>query len=382
MTITGTGFTGATAVSFGATSAASFTVNSATSITAVSPAESAGTVDITVTTPNGTSATSANDQFTFVAAPTVTSLSPTSGPATGATSVTITGTGFTGATAVSFGATSAASFTVNSDTSITAVSPAHVAATVDVTVGTVGGTSAVSANDQFTFTATGGGPAVVGNCQGQVLLASVKPALTDVTQIGVKVNGALAKDQTTKLAIGGTCTAPARTGDTHIPQPTGTLTPKSEVVSLLGNASCSAPVDDPNIAQAWPENGKVTWTMTQTYTDLVTGLVHPYKIQAAISILGFNPAGPDVVNVGGIVLTGLAPGAGVTGNVWQDPVVKTGGSSGYNTGYELDLTSSAGCADATPNNASISKILLGGGGTSSSSLLGSSATGMSFTLGQ
>ena len=49
MTITGTNFTGATAVKFGATNAASFTVNSATSITATSPAGS-GTVDVTVTT--------------------------------------------------------------------------------------------------------------------------------------------------------------------------------------------------------------------------------------------------------------------------------------------------------------------------------------------
>jgi uncharacterized membrane protein len=62
--ITGTGFSGATAVKFGASSAKSFTVNSAISITAVSP-KGKGTVDITVTTPGGTSATSAADQFTY-----------------------------------------------------------------------------------------------------------------------------------------------------------------------------------------------------------------------------------------------------------------------------------------------------------------------------
>ena len=76
-----------------------------------------------MTTAGGTSATSAADQFTYVAAPTVTSLSPTSGPATGGTAVTITGTGFTGATAVTFGGTAATAFTVNSATSITATSP-------------------------------------------------------------------------------------------------------------------------------------------------------------------------------------------------------------------------------------------------------------------
>jgi DNA-binding beta-propeller fold protein YncE len=66
VTITGTGFTGATAVRFGATNAASFKVNSAASITAVSPRmKTGGTVDVTVTTPAGTSPTTAADQFTF-----------------------------------------------------------------------------------------------------------------------------------------------------------------------------------------------------------------------------------------------------------------------------------------------------------------------------
>ena len=40
------------------------------------------------------------DQYTYVAAPTVSALSQTSGPAAGGTSVTITGTNFTGATGV------------------------------------------------------------------------------------------------------------------------------------------------------------------------------------------------------------------------------------------------------------------------------------------
>jgi hypothetical protein len=65
VTITGTGFTGATVVDFGTTAATSFTVVSGTSITAKSPAESAGTVNVTVTTASGTSATSSADQFTY-----------------------------------------------------------------------------------------------------------------------------------------------------------------------------------------------------------------------------------------------------------------------------------------------------------------------------
>jgi plastocyanin len=63
--ITGTGFTGATTVMFGSVASMSVVVNSDTSLTAVSPAESAMTVDVTVTGPGGTSAVSRKDHFKF-----------------------------------------------------------------------------------------------------------------------------------------------------------------------------------------------------------------------------------------------------------------------------------------------------------------------------
>ena len=85
------------------------------------------------------------------AAPVVTSISPTSGPAAGGTTVTITGSGFTGATAVDFGTTPATSFTINNDGSISAVDPAGTG-TVDVTVVGPYGTSPTTAADQFTYT--------------------------------------------------------------------------------------------------------------------------------------------------------------------------------------------------------------------------------------
>jgi hypothetical protein len=63
VTITGTGFTGATSVLFGGAPATAFSVVSSTSITATAPAIS-GTVDVTVSTSSGSSATSPADQFT------------------------------------------------------------------------------------------------------------------------------------------------------------------------------------------------------------------------------------------------------------------------------------------------------------------------------
>ena len=207
VTLTGTGFTGATAVHFGATAAASFTVNSDTSITAVSSAASAGTVDITVTSAGGTSATNPSDQFTFFAIPVVSNLSPNSGPINGGTSVTITGENFTGVTAVFFG-DMPAGFVVNDDTSITAMSPGEGSPdNVDVTVTSPGGTSAVSAADQFTYststtvpTSTSStttttlppcGPTPVSGCQGA---AAQKASL-------VLANGKLSWKWTSSAAV-------------------------------------------------------------------------------------------------------------------------------------------------------------------------------------
>src|SRR5262249_45568208 len=153
VTIAGPNFSGATAVSFGSNAAGSFTVNSATQITATSPA-GIGTVDVTVTTESGTSPITTADQFIYVPAPTVTNVNPNTGPTSGGTSVTITGTNFSGATAVRFGSNAAAPLTVDSATQITATSPAGIG-TVDVTVTTAGGTSAISSGDRFTYRPVG-----------------------------------------------------------------------------------------------------------------------------------------------------------------------------------------------------------------------------------
>jgi len=173
--ISGTGFTAATSVAFGTTSVtaqcpqspgtACFTVVDDTTIDAVSPAHSAGTVDIKVTT-GPTSATGPSDTFTYAAVPTVTGVSPTTGPMSGGTTVTITGTNFSGGniavsevdfgggspiTTACTGGSTTDCFSVTDATHITAFPPASSAGTVDVQVITQGGTSATSSADQFIF---------------------------------------------------------------------------------------------------------------------------------------------------------------------------------------------------------------------------------------
>jgi hypothetical protein len=149
VTITGTGFTGATAVTFNGTAATDVTVNSDTSITAVVPTgATTGAIAVTAGGVTGTSGTN----FTVNASPTptITTFNPTTG-AVGST-VTITGTGFTGASAVTFNGTAATTFTVDSDTQITATVPTG-ATTGDIVVTTPGGTA--TGATPFTVSATG-----------------------------------------------------------------------------------------------------------------------------------------------------------------------------------------------------------------------------------
>jgi hypothetical protein len=165
LTLTGTGFTGATGVSFGG-AAAAFTVVGDTSITVTSPSAPAGTVDIVVTGPGGSSTTGPVDQFTFVAAPVVTSISPTSGPMQGGTTVTLTGANLTDVTSVAFGGQPAL-FTVVDDATITATSPPTDSSPGDsagVTASSIGGTSTVTPADQFTYTAGSGGGGGSASC--------------------------------------------------------------------------------------------------------------------------------------------------------------------------------------------------------------------------
>jgi alpha-tubulin suppressor-like RCC1 family protein len=160
VTINGYNFTEVLAVRFGSTEASAFKVNSPNSISAVAPAGT-GTVNVTVLSAAGTSPVSPLDQFEYVPVgppPVVKKLEPDEGSSAGGRRVTLTGKNFSGVTSVMFGATPASSFTVDSrQTSIAAVSPAEPPGTVDVTVTTPNGTSAISKKDEFTVSETAGG---------------------------------------------------------------------------------------------------------------------------------------------------------------------------------------------------------------------------------
>ncbi len=196
--ITGTNFTNSSTVGFGSTEATAVHVESPTQITATSPAESAGTVDVTVTTPGGITAKGPADYFTYDPVPSVTALEPDEGPQTGGTSVVITGTGFTSASTVDFGSTEATGVKFESPTSMTATAPAGSGA-VYVTVKSAGGTSSDGQASQFVYDpvpslgkiepdegpAAGGTPVTI---TGEHFTAGSKVSFGSSPATGVKVN--------------------------------------------------------------------------------------------------------------------------------------------------------------------------------------------------
>ena len=150
VTLSGSGFTGATSVTFGGVAGTSLNVASDSLLTVTSPAHVAGTVLITVVTPSGRCSNATAVAYTYVAAPKVAGISPNKGPTGGGTLVTITGTNLAGATAVHFGSVAAHINSIVSATKIVVTSPKGTG-TVDVTVTTAGGTSAKTSADRFTY---------------------------------------------------------------------------------------------------------------------------------------------------------------------------------------------------------------------------------------
>jgi streptogramin lyase len=138
VTLTGTDLAG-TVIRFG-TGQQSATCDR-TSCTVTTSAHAAGTLDVTAQSDAGTSAVTADTTFTYVLppAPTITGLTPGTGPASGGTAMTLSGTDLRGAQ-VSFGGTAVSE--TCTDVQCTFTQPAAPAGDVAVTVTTQGGTSA------------------------------------------------------------------------------------------------------------------------------------------------------------------------------------------------------------------------------------------------
>jgi hypothetical protein len=148
VTITGSGFVAGATVTIGGNAASSVVFVSAGEITATTPAGSAGAAEVVVTEEGVSSTSGLSPSYTYVAppppppptAPTITSVTPNSGPTAGGTPVTIAGSGFVVGATVAIGG-AATDVVVDSETEITARTPATAAGPVEVVVSDKNGTS-------------------------------------------------------------------------------------------------------------------------------------------------------------------------------------------------------------------------------------------------
>ncbi|MFH9229335.1 IPT/TIG domain-containing protein [Streptomyces lydicus] len=139
--ITGRNLAGVIDVHFGPTRAVIQSVSDTQVTVRAAQAPAPGAVAVTVTTPGGSAE---GLSYTYLSPSTVTNVSPSTGPTTGGTEVTITGTDLAYTDTVTFNGIQAP-FTVISDTTLTATSPPSGAeGTVPVTVTGPGGTPAGS----------------------------------------------------------------------------------------------------------------------------------------------------------------------------------------------------------------------------------------------
>ncbi|MFC4494871.1 IPT/TIG domain-containing protein [Streptomyces ovatisporus] len=284
VTLTGTGFTGVTAVNFGSRASPGFTVNSLTKITALAPA---GTGTVLVTVRAGTSTSNAVN-YTYAALPTLSGVSPEQGPVSGGTTVTLTGTGLTGATAVNFG-TAPAQFTVVSATQITAVTPAGTGA-VPVTVTTSGGTSGAvyffyAVPPTLSKVFPGRGPTSGG---------------TTVVLTGAGLTGA------TAVSFGGTPAGFTVDSSTQITavtpvRPAGSAPVTVTTAGGVSNPAAYTYVPPPVLSALTPLQGPISSgaVVTLTGSGLTTtsavrfgAVLAPFTVESDTSVAAVAPAGP------------------------------------------------------------------------------------------
>jgi len=208
----------------------------------------ATTAAVAVTTASGSASagTFTYQQASTPPAPTVTGVSPATGPASGGTAVTVAGSNLTGGS-VAFGGTAATGVSCTA-TSCTATSPAG-SGTVNVTVTTGGGTSAAGTADQFTYqqASTPPAPTVTG------ISPSSGPAAggTAVTVNGSNLTGG-------SVAFGGTaatgvsCSASSCTATS--PAGTGTV---DVTITTAGGTSATGSADRFTYAAAPPPSNLI-----------------------------------------------------------------------------------------------------------------------------
>jgi predicted outer membrane repeat protein len=286
---------------------------------------------LTVSALNGaatpvTVASATSNSFNVVGVPTVTGISPASGPTPGGGILTITGTNLIGVTSVSFGSVAATNVTVVSATSVTATIPAaNATGTVDVTVINSARTSATSSVDQYTYVVSLGSFTVTGYSS---------PAVA--TEGGTVTVSAITGTGAIYTAFTGTVTLTSSDPKATLPATYTFLSSDNGVhtfsvtLNTLGTQSITATSGSVSGAQTGIVVGGSVWTVNATGTVSKLGpggaaLAGPVGTSGAVSTLG------------GVAFDASGGAWSVTqGNNALDYVNAAGGSSTAFTGGALN----------------------------------------------
>ncbi|HET9597964.1 MAG TPA: IPT/TIG domain-containing protein, partial [Anaeromyxobacteraceae bacterium] len=282
VTVTGTGFQPSASVSVGGAGAVVLAA-SATSITVLVPVHPAGPAAISVTNPDGQTATSSSS-FTFTAAPSIASVTPPGGPAAGGTLVTVAGAAFQAGASVTVGGVAVAS-TFVSATTLTFTAPAHAAGAADVVVTNPAPDARQAAKAAaFTFTSA---PAI----------ASLSPASGFAAGGQTLTVAGSGFQAPTSVTVGGAAATlgPWTATQITVTTPRGTPGPAAVVVTNADGQTATAPVPfayvaAPAVAGVSPPSG-------------------PASLATAITVSGSGFQPGATVTVGGATATAVAVAA-------------------------------------------------------------------------
>ncbi|MFZ0296095.1 MAG: IPT/TIG domain-containing protein, partial [Candidatus Sulfotelmatobacter sp.] len=379
VTITGTNFATGAAVTFGSVAATNVVVTSSTTITATTPAGSAGATTVTVTNPGGLSGSSAS-AFSYLAPPTVTSVSPSSGSTLGGAAVTITGTNFATGATVTFGSAAATNVVVVSSTTITATTPAG-SGTVTVTV-TVSGQSG-SLTSGFTYVVVPTISSVTPNNGGTAGGTAVTITGTNfATGATVTFGGTAATNVVVVNSTSITATSPAHA----VGAVTVTVTVSGQSGNLTNGFTYVAP---PTVTSVSPSSGSTLGgtAVTITGTNFAAGATVTFGsagatnvvVVSSTTITATTPAGSagaatvTVTNLGALAgsltngytyvvpptVTGVSPSSGTTAG--GTAVTITG--TNFATGATVTFGGTAATNVAVVNSTTITATTPAGSGT-------------------
>jgi hypothetical protein len=300
--------------------------------------EGSQTVNLTLSDPQG-GTLGVNDTAVLtilddeVTGPTVTSVVPGSGTTAGTNTVTINGSNFVNVTSVKFGTTLATNITVLNSGQLTVTAPAHVAASVHVTVTTDQGTSAATAADLYVYT---DGPIVLS------LNPTSGPAgqTTIVVVTGINFTGA------TSVRFGATSATFSVTNDTTISAVAPSSIPAGAVDVTVTGPGGTSPItagdlftftgtSTPTVSNLSPNNTPIN-NSTTIVTITGTGFVAP-----AIVMFGAQ-AGTNVVVVSSTTITVTAPSRATVAVVEVVVTVASLSNSPSGTANDFSYTSGSG----------------------------------------